>query len=92
MKGKPAVAVKTPSFRSESEEARWWAANQDRVEDLLIRYGRRAVVPLKSVTIRLPEPDIERARRLARKSGVGYQTLIKTLLHNALHQAEKNAS
>jgi predicted DNA binding CopG/RHH family protein len=35
--------------------------------------------------------DIERARALAAKRGVGYQTLIKTLLHDALKRESRIA-
>jgi predicted DNA binding CopG/RHH family protein len=34
--------------------------------------------------VRLPLTDIERARKLGKKRGVGYQTVIKALLHEAL--------
>jgi predicted DNA binding CopG/RHH family protein len=41
--------------------------------------------------VRLPVTDIERARKLAGKRGVGYQTLIKTLLREALKKESKIA-
>jgi predicted DNA binding CopG/RHH family protein len=37
--------------------------------------------------MRLPVQDIERARGIADKRGIGYQTLIKSLLHDALKRA-----
>jgi predicted DNA binding CopG/RHH family protein len=43
------------------------------------------------VSVRLPVTDIERARKLAEKRGVGYQTVIKTLLHEALKKESKIA-
>jgi uncharacterized protein (DUF4415 family) len=36
------------------------------------------------LSIRLPEPDIALARRLAHAKGLPYQTYIKSLLHEAL--------
>jgi predicted DNA binding CopG/RHH family protein len=39
----------------------------------------------------LPVTDIEGARKLAEKRGVGYQTVIKTLLHEALKKESKIA-
>ena len=78
------VVVETPDFRSETEEAKWWDEHQDLVADLLLKHGRRSPLATKSVTVRLPVRDIDRARKIAEKRGTGYQTLIKTLLHEAL--------
>jgi predicted DNA binding CopG/RHH family protein len=86
------VVVKAPEFGSEAEEAKWWDAHQDLVADLLIKHGRRAIVPTKSVTMRLPVADIEKARQLAALTGTGYQTLLKTLLHGALKREAREAS
>ena len=85
------VLVDAPAFRSESEEAEWWDKHRDLIADLLIRHGRRGAVPTRSVSLRLPVTDIERAQRLAAKRGVGYQTVIKTLLHEALKRESKVA-
>ena len=93
MKAKKAVPVvlETPVFRSEAEEAKWWDRHQELIADLLLKHGRRGAVPTKNVSVRLPVTDIERARKLAGKRGVGYQTLIKTLLHEALKKESKIA-
>lgn len=85
------VSVDMPEFRSEAEEARWWDRHQDLIVDLLLKHGRRGAVPTKSVSVRLPVTDIERARKLAEKRGVGYQTVIKTLLHEALKKESRTA-
>ena len=85
------VVVDAPSFRSEAEEVEWWDQHQDLIADLLLKHGRRGAVPTKNISVRLPITDIERARKLAEKRGVGYQTLIKTLLHEALKKESKIA-
>jgi predicted DNA binding CopG/RHH family protein len=85
------VTVDAPEFRSEAEEAEWWDRNRDLIADLLLKHGRRGAVPTKNVSVRLPVTDIERARKLADKRGVGYQTLIKTLLHEALKKESRIA-
>jgi predicted DNA binding CopG/RHH family protein len=85
------IVVDVPEFRSEAEEAKWWDRHQDLIADLLLKHGRRGAVPTKNVSVRLPVTDIERARKLAEKRGVGYQTLIKTLLHEALRKESKIA-
>jgi predicted DNA binding CopG/RHH family protein len=87
-----AVIVDAPRFQSEAEEAGWWDSHQDLVADLLLKHGRRAAIPSKSVTVRLPVTDIDKARQLADAKGMGYQTLIKALLHDALKREERKAS
>jgi hypothetical protein len=49
-------AVRTPRFRSESEEAAWWDRNMDRLADQAIA-RLKARQALKTVTMRLPEGD-----------------------------------
>jgi predicted DNA binding CopG/RHH family protein len=44
-----------------------------------------------TITIRLPEVDLARARTLAAAKGLRYQTYIKMLLHQALNTEEKRA-
>ena len=44
----------------------------------------RRAVPLKTVTMRLPLPDIKTAQDLAHEKGLPYQTYIKLLLQEAL--------
>ena len=91
-KAKPkAIVVDAPEFRSEAEEAEWWDKHQDLIADLLLKHGRRGAVPTKNISVRLPVTDIERARKIAGKRGIGYQTLIKNLLHEALKKQSKIA-
>jgi predicted DNA binding CopG/RHH family protein len=93
MKAKKAntIVVDAPEFQSEAEEAQWWDRHKELIADLLLKHGRRGAVPTKNVSVRLPVTDIERARKLAKKRGVGYQTLIKTLLHESLRKESKIA-
>jgi predicted DNA binding CopG/RHH family protein len=44
-----------------------------------------------TITIRLPEEDLARARTLAAAKGLRYQTYLKMLLHQALNFEEKRA-
>jgi predicted DNA binding CopG/RHH family protein len=48
--------------------------------------SRLASSKARVVSIRLPENDIELARKQAAEKGLPYQTYIKSLLHQALHQ------
>jgi predicted DNA binding CopG/RHH family protein len=47
--------------------------------------------PSPTITIRLAEDDIARARTLAAKRGLRYQTYLKMLLHQTLDSEEKRA-
>ena len=46
----------------------------------------------KQVPIRIAETDLERAKTMAIKKGIGYQTLIKMALHEWLDQQEHSAT
>jgi hypothetical protein len=45
----------------------------------------------KKIAIRIRAVDIERARELAEKKGIGYQTYMKMLLHEALEREIQRA-
>jgi len=38
------------------------------------------------IALRLPEPDVTKARELATRKGIGYQTLLKMLVHEGLRR------
>lgn len=94
---------KQPSFKSEAQEAEWWAKNQsliaDRFEEAkaagklgkgsVARVARERVGASPTITIRLAEEDLTRARALAAEKGLRYQTYLKMLLHQALNSEEK---
>ncbi len=84
-----------PKFSSEAEESAWWDAHRSEIE-LEIRQRMKQKRPLtlggllrgekpsQPVTLRIATKDLETARRLAARKGVGYQTYIKMLLREAL--------
>lgn len=90
---------------TEAEEARWWDANPAYATKLIKKalkdgtavIGSKSIavrdgavkVPTRSVTIRLPIPDIESAQKLAKRKGIPYQTYMKMLLHQVLEQERK---
>jgi hypothetical protein len=92
-----------PPFASEAEEAQWWYEQRhelaDKAEGALARgelkLRRLAPSPAaaaglaKNITIRVPDQDLMRARSLAAKRGLRYQTYLKMLLHEALDAEEK---
>lgn len=88
-----------PKFRNESEEADWWASragkqyvkrksaaaqsegSKTRGSSLVAKMSRKSSV---QIAIRLPEADLAQARKLAERKGLGYQTLLKMLVHEGL--------
>ncbi|HLN03257.1 MAG TPA: CopG family antitoxin [Bryobacteraceae bacterium] len=92
-----------PAFKSEAEEAEWWYKNRARLDRDIVTSAksgklrrltreklkeRLAASKSRVVSIRLPEDDIELARRQAEQKGLPYQTYIKSVLHQALRQAK----
>jgi predicted DNA binding CopG/RHH family protein len=56
-----------------------------------IKSGKARRCALRTVTIRLPVPDIEAAQDLAQQKGLPYQTYMKMLLHEALEKERRPA-
>lgn len=91
--------IELPKFANEGEEATWWASREGRSflkqraaaggsergkgSPLVAQLSRPASV---QIALRLPEPDLEKAREIARKKGIGYQTLLKMLVHEGLRR------
>jgi len=88
----------------ERQEAQWWDDHKDVVEANLseaLRNGTanrgtmqrvlRESRESKNITIRMPIADLERARKLSEKKGLGYQTYMKMLLHEALDREQAAA-
>jgi hypothetical protein len=100
--------MKMPPFKTETQEAKCWAKNQNLIADRLEqakaagRLGKGTVARVAgeragqagaspTITIRLAEEDLARARTLAAEKGLRYQTYLKMLLHQALNSEEKRA-
>ena len=84
----PKKSLVIPPFKTETEEAKWWDAHPEVATAIMkraVKSGKtRRTVPLKTVTMRLPVPDLEAAQELAGRKRVPYQTYIKMLLHEAI--------
>jgi len=90
---------KTPNFRSEAEEAAWWDAHPEALTERFQKAKRQGRVrrlsqtdlpgASETMTIRIPGTELTRARALAAKRGLRYQTYLKMLLHEALDAEEK---
>ena len=97
-------SIQVPKFKSESDEADWWASREGRAyvkrqsaeassngtkaigSRLVARIARKSSI---QIAIRLPEGDLKQARKIATRKGIGYQTLIKMLVHEGLQREAK---
>ena len=111
----PRKSTDVPGFKSEAEEADWYATPQGRrqterefaralkdgtiirstgsnigktdpkvLERLMEQAKRNAT---RSISIRVPIADIEQAKQIAAKTGVGYQTVLKQAIRKGLKRA-----
>jgi predicted DNA binding CopG/RHH family protein len=81
-----------PKFKSEDEERSIWAS-RDSSSYIDWSQGERVLLPklkppLRTISLRLPEPMITRLKMLANKRDVPYQSLLKVLLAERLGMAE----
>jgi hypothetical protein len=103
MKKKP---INMPKFINEAQEADWWASREGRqfVKQKAAGTGKKGGMPRGSrlvgqlnkvasvqIALRLPEPDVAKARELATRKGIGYQTLLKMLVHEGLRREARRA-
>ena len=91
-----------PKFANEREEAKWWtsAAGRQFLKEqsartkeasargskLVAKLGRANSV---QIALRLPSPDLAKARQIAERKGIGYQTLLKMIVHEGLDRVER---
>jgi predicted DNA binding CopG/RHH family protein len=88
-----------PNFTCEEEEAAWWDAHPEVLTEQFQRAKQQGRIQRLSqtnlpgasetVTIRIPQQELTRARELAAKRGLWYQTYLTLLLHEALDAEEK---
>ncbi len=75
---------RVPKFKSEDEEREFWASH-DATDYVDFATGQEALFPnlkptTRTISIRLPEPLIDKLKMLANKRDVPYQSLLKVLL------------
>jgi predicted DNA binding CopG/RHH family protein len=91
-----------PKFGNEDDEAKWWASPQGRSflkrqsaapasknrqgSSLVSKLNRASSV---QIALRLPAPDLAKAREIAGRKGIGYQTLLKMLVHEGLRRESR---
>ena len=111
----PRKSTDVPKFKSNAEEADWYATPQGRqqtqrefsrafrdgtlirstgskitktdprvLEQLMERAKQNAT---RSISIRVPIADLEQAQRIAERTGIGYQTVLKQAIREGLKRA-----
>jgi len=93
---------RTPKFKNEYQEAKWWASakgreflkQQSAAGTASKRKGSPLVTNLSRVSsvqiaLRLPAPDLAKAREIAERKGIGYQTLLKMPVHEGLRRESR---
>ena|SRR6266542_3189543 len=109
----PPKSTKMPSFKTEAEEADWYATPAGRQQtqrefERAIKDGSLMVNPAglnvprtdakmlaellgrakeratQAISLRVPVADIEAAKKIAAKHGVGYQTVLKQAIREGL--------
>ncbi len=105
MENRKSKAPGIPKFANEQDEAKWWASGAGRKfvkqrsaepkdqapkgSSLVKKLTRAASV---QIALRLPAKDLARARDIAERKGIGYQTLLKMIVHEGLLVAERQNS
>ena len=91
------VNPKPPEFATDSDEADWWAGGEGREflnqQTVAAKKGKGSALVTKlsrkgsvHIALRLPSPDLAKAREIADRKGIGYQTLLKMLVHEGLQR------
>lgn len=81
------MAKKQPPFKTEAQEAEWWANHQNLIANRFEQAEAAGKLGKGSVA----RVARERARAFAAEKGLRYQTYLKMLLHQALNSEEKRA-
>ena len=84
--------VKIPEFKSMEEERNFWNTHDtteflDELEPVDAIFVRRK--PMTSISLRLPNEDLEKIKRIAKKHGIPYTTLIRNMIKRELGFLEK---
>jgi len=98
--------LEMPRFKNENEEADWWTSTAGRAylkkkakdaqasgtkfecSAMVARLNKQSST---QIAIRLPGADIEEARRIAERKGIGYQTPLKMIVHEGLRREARRS-
>jgi predicted DNA binding CopG/RHH family protein len=89
-----------PTFTNEAEEVAFYEAHQDDLLDYFepvtttdpgLGYDPTTIRVTKPITMRISSRDLDRAKAIAARKGIGYQTLLKMAIHEWLDREERSA-
>jgi hypothetical protein len=111
----PRTSTDVPKFKSDAEEADWYATPQGRRQtqrefaralkdgsvirpagSKILKTDSSVLLQLmeqakqnatRAISIRVPIADLEQAHRIAEKTGIGYQTVLKQAIREGLKRA-----
>jgi len=102
MEKRKTTTAQIPVFANEHEEAAWWEGEEGRKflkaqpsrgsqkaqggSKLVAKLGKANSV---QIALRLPSPDLAKAREIAERKGIGYQTLLKMIVHEGLRREDR---
>ncbi|MHB8841510.1 MAG: CopG family antitoxin [Candidatus Aquicultor sp.] len=86
---------KIPHFKNEEEEREFWQAHsateflddmEDVTDEVIVTRPKKRLL-----SFRIDDEVIERLQKLARRKGIGYQTLMRVWVMERLEEEEKRA-
>jgi len=92
------MEIEIPEFASEQEEAEWWDAHPEvfveafrkaKQEGRVRRLSQTDLPGAAEAAFRVRPQELARAKALAAKHGIPYQTYLERLVHEALDSEEK---
>ena len=90
--------AEVPDFATDEEEHEYWSTHSigdgvtvtpRELSDQPLPPAREHSVESKRISLTLEQDTIRRLKRLARKKGMGYQTLLKSFVGERLYEEEK---
>lgn len=87
---------KLPKFETEQDEAEFWATHDsteflEDTEPVEVTFADHRQ-PKKQIALRLDSETIDALKAVARRKGVGYQTLIRLWVNERLEQEQTRAA
>lgn len=90
--------AEVPDFASDEEEHEYWRTHSigdgvsvtpRELSDQPLPAARQHTVESKRISLTLEQDTLKRLKRLARKKGMGYQTLLKSFVGERLYEEER---
>jgi predicted DNA binding CopG/RHH family protein len=80
------MSKNTPKLEFLKQQSAVQASKSHKGSTLVANLNRARSV---QIALRLPAPDLAKAREIAARKGIGYQTLLKMLVHEGLRRESR---